>query len=266
METGLKDKVVIVTGGGSNIGLAISTAFANEGSNVVIAEKDVKQGSKAVEKITGMGGKAKVIETDVTSVESVQNMVKSVVDEYGKIDVLVNNVGWDDFKLFMKTAPAEYDKYININYKQVLICCNAVLTHMIEQKGGKIVNISSDAGRVGENREAIYSGCKAGVIGFSKALSKEVGRFGIHVNCVCPGATLPEEGAAGELSMFSGPDGLIAKFFGDEKVVKGMAKLYPIGRLGKASEIASVAVFFASDAASYCTGQTLSVSGGYSTL
>jgi len=266
MDLGLKAKVAIVTGGGSNIGRAISGALAREGAITVIAELSEKDGQKVADQIKNAGGMAKVIKTDVTDNQSVQDMVKAVLDEFGKIDVLVNNVGWDDFTTFMEIPVERYDKYINLNFRHFLLCTRAVLPSMIERKSGRIINIGSDAGRIGEYRESIYSGCKAGVIGFSKAIAKEVGRFGITVNVVCPGATIPETDAMGEKSMFA--EDWFTKFplstaEGQEKIAKSA---YPLRRLGKAEDIANAVLSFASDAANYVTGQTLSVSGGYSML
>ncbi len=265
MDLGLKDKTVIVTGGGSNIGRAISLTFAREGADVVIAELDEKQGEKVAEEARAEDGNAIVIKTDVTDYESVRAMVSAVLDRFGKIDVLVNNVGWDDFKLFLDTKPERWDKYIALNFRHQLNCIHLVLPHMMERKSGRIVNLGSDAGRVGEYRESLYSGCKAGVIALSKSVAKEVGRYGITVNVVCPGATVPVPEEVGELSMFSGKDEdhNVIGLFPDEESRKAVAKAYPLRRLGKAQDIANAVVFLASDAASWITGQTLSVSGGY---
>jgi NAD(P)-dependent dehydrogenase (short-subunit alcohol dehydrogenase family) len=268
MDLGLKDKTVIVTGAGSNIGRGIAHAFAAEGANVIVADIVEKDGQKVVNEIKSKGGKAKLIKTDVTDYNSVQAMVKAVLDEFGKIDVLVNNVGWDDFKPFMETIPQRWEKYIALNYRQQLNCIHSVLPHMIERKSGRIVNIGSDAGRIGEYRESVYSGCKAAVMTFSKAVAKEVGRFGITINNVCPGATLPSPEETGELSMFSGKDEdhAVMKLFPTEESKEKLAKAYPLRRLGKPQDIANATVFLASDAAEYITGQTLSVSGGYTMI
>ena len=264
MDLGLTGKTVVVTGGGSNIGRAISLAFAREGSNVVIAELDEFQGKKVADQAnaTRGGGRCIVVKTDVTKLDKVEAMVKKTLEEFGKIDVLVNNVGWDKPQLFTETDPAFWDKVIALNYRSDLNCIKAVLPHMIERKGGSIVSIGSDAGRVGEFREAVYSGCKAGVIALSKAIAREVGRYGIRLNVVCPGVTVPSPEEMGEESMWKGD---IAKMFTPETQEK-IAKSYPLRRLGKGQDIANAVVFLASDAASFITGQTLSVSGGYSMM
>lgn len=262
MELGLKGKTVIVTGGGSNIGRAITVAFAREGSNIVMAEIDEAQGKKVADQVNalGTGGRCIVVKTDVTKLDEVEVMIKKAKDEFGKIDVLVNNVGWDLLQLFTETTPEFWDKVVTLNYRSDLNCIKSVLPHMIEQKGGSVVSISSDAGRVGEFKEAVYAGCKAGVIALSKAIAREVGRYGIRLNCVCPGMTIPKEDVA-EASMWKG----VSEFFTPE-VLDKMKSAYALRRLGTAEEVANAVVFLASDAASFITGQTLSVSGGYSMM
>jgi len=262
MDLGLTGKTAIVTGGASNIGRAISLAFCREGSNVVIADIDEVQGKKVADQAKELGGKAIVVKTDVTKYAEVESMVKKTIEEFKKIDVLVNNVGWDIPQLFIDTKEDFWDRVININYRSDLNCIKAVLPHMIEQKSGAIVSIGSDAGRVGEFREAVYSGCKAGVIALSKAVAREVGRFGIRLNVVCPGVVVPSPEEIGEQSMWKGAT---SKFFTPE-VQEKAAKAYALRRLGKAGDIANAVVFLASDAANYITGQTLSVSGGYSMM
>ena len=162
---------------------------------------------------------------------------------------------------FTNTTPEFWDKVITLNYRSDLNCIKTVLPHMTEQKGGSIVSISSDAGRVGEFREAVYSGCKAGVIALSKAIAREVGRYGIRLNAVCPGVVIPEEDAISETSMWKGA----IQFFGPE-VLEKMQKAYALRRLGTAEEVANTVIFLASDAASFITGQAISVSGGYSMI
>jgi 2-hydroxycyclohexanecarboxyl-CoA dehydrogenase len=262
MELGLAGKTVIVTGGGSNIGRAITFAFAKEKCNVVIADIDEEQGKKVAKEASAMGGKAIGIKTDVTSWESVQAMIKKAIEQFGKIDVLVNNAGFVSNKLFLKKPVEEYDKELKINYLGVIYCTRAVLDHFVEKKAGKIVNIASDSGRVGEPREAVYSGTKGAVIAFGKAIAKEAGRFGINVNTICPGATVPEKpGTAGKDSMWAG--NVTVEMIPRETKEKIISQ-YPLGRMGKPEDTANAAVFLASDAAAFITGQTLSVSGGFS--
>jgi len=265
VDLGLAGKTVIVTGGGSNIGRSIVLTFAKEGANVAIAEIDEKQGQKVADeaKALGKSGRIILIKTDVTNWDSVQAMVQKTLKEFGKIDVLLNVVGWTFDRLFIEKPREEWEKEINLNFWSVINCTRAVLDHMIERKSGAIVSIGSDAGRMGEFREAVYGGTKGAVIAMSKAIAREVGRYNIRLNVVCPGATIPEDAAhVGELSMFKGitKDAIPAEM--KEKIIKG----YPLRRLATSQEIANVVVFLASDAASYITGQTLSVSGGYTMM
>ena len=262
MNLGLAGKTAIVTGGGSNIGRAISLCFAQEGANVVIAELQKTSGEKVAEVANALkaGGRSIAVETDVTKRDTVDALVKKTVDEFGKVDILVNNVGWDKIMYFIETTPDLWDKIIDINYKGVLNCTKAVLPHMIEQNGGSIINLGSDAGRVGEFKEAVYGGCKGAVIAFTKAVARETGRYGIRLNVVCPGMTIPAEEEVGKGSMWED-----VTFFSPEAREKA-AKSYPLRRLGKPQDVANAVVFLASDAASFVTGQTLSASGGYSMM
>ena len=263
MDLGLKGKNVIITGGGSNIGRAITLAFAEEGANIVIADIDEKQAGKVAEKAKELGaGKAMALKTDVTSFEAVEATVNKTKDEYGSVDILVNNVGWDIQQLFVDTGPDFWDKVIQINYRSVLNCTKAVLGPMMEQGKGTIVSIGSDAGRVGEFREAVYGGTKGAVIAFTKAVAREVGKFNVRLNVVCPGVTIPaSEEEYGEDSGWK----LSAGFFTDE-IKEKIKKGYPLRRLGTSRDIANAVLFMASDASNFITGQTLSVSGGYSMM
>ena len=264
MDLGLKGKTAIVTGGGSNIGRAIALTLAREGVNVVIAELDEVQGKKvaAEAKALKAGGETAVIKTDVTDLASVENLVRKTLDKFGKIDILINNVGWDNLMFFVETTPDFWDKVINLNYKSVLNCVKAVLPHMIERKSGAIVSMGSDAGRMGDPREAVYGGTKGAIIAFTKAVARENGRFGIRLNVVCPGATIPDRAEdIGEQSMWK----MGFDFFTPEMKEK-WSKSYALRRLGTPQEVANAVVFLTSDAASFITGQTLSVSGGYSMM
>lgn len=263
MELGLEGKTIIVTGGDSNIGRAITLAFAKEKSNVVIASLDQEQGQKVVKEAEAQGGKAVAIKTDVTDHGSVEAMVKRTLEMFGNIDALVNNAGWVANKLFMEEPREEYETEIKINYLGVINCTRAVLDHMIERKDGRIVNISSDAGRMGQSRGAVYSGTKAAAIAFGKSIAREVGRFGITVNTICPGLTVPEK--PGTVSKTSQWAGVTLDMIPPEMKEKAISQ-YPMGRLGKPEEVANAVVFLASDAANFITGQTLSVSGGFSMM
>ena len=260
---GLEGKTAIITGGGSNIGRGIVLGFAKEKANIVLADIDEAQAKKVAKEADALGGSTTVIKTDVTNWDAVQSMAKQTLDKYGEIDILVDVVGWDNMQLFSATTPSLWDKIIKINYVSVLNCFKAVLPHMIERKYGKIVNIGSDAGRMGEYTEAVYSGTKGAVIALSKAVAREVGRYGININVVCPGVTVPEsKDAVGKDTLWTED---MLKIFTPEAQAKA-AKGYPLRRLGKASDIANAVLFLASDRASYITGQTLSVSGGYTMM
>jgi 2-hydroxycyclohexanecarboxyl-CoA dehydrogenase len=264
MDLGLSGKTVIVTGGASNIGRAIALGFAREGSNVVIADIDEGQAQKVTSEADalGGGGRTVVVRADVTNHEDVQAMVGRASDEFGRIHILVNNVGWVLDRLFLDQPRAEWEKVVNVNLWSVINCVQAVLPQMVEDGYGRIVSISSEAGRMGEYREAVYSACKAGIIGLTKSLAREVGRYGITLNAVCPALTVP--GSEEEISDHSiWKAGL--QVFTPEAQEKAK-KLYPLRRLGTGQDTANAVVFLASDAAGFITGQTLSVSGGYTMM
>lgn len=264
MDLGLKDKVVIVTGGGANIGRAISLAFAREGAKVVVADWDEPQAKKLEPEFQKLGAESFIRRTDVTNFEDVQGMVRDANDRFGPIDVLVNNVGWNRDELFINTTPETWDKIIAINYRGNLNCTRAVLDQMIERKSGAIISLGSDAGRMGEYMEAVYGGCKGAVIAFMKAIAREVGRHGIRVNTVCPALTVPESAdTIGERSLWSAD--MLERLAGaaQQKIVRG----YPLRKVGRPRDIASMVVFLASnEAAGHVTGQTISVNGGYTMM
>lgn len=264
MELGLRNKTVIVTGGGSNIGRAIVHAFAAEGANIAIAELAPAQGEKVAAEVAAMssGSRAMVIACDVTDPAQVDSMVRQSIAEFGSVDVLVNNVGWTIDRLFLEKPREEWEKEVRVNLWSGINCIHAVLPHMVERQAGAIVSISSDAGRMGEYREAVYSACKAGIIALSKAIARETGRYGLRVNVVCPGLVVPsaDESISPESMWHQMRD-----VFTDE-VLERVKRSYILRRLAKASEVANAVVFLASDAASFITGQTLSVSGGYTMM
>jgi 2-hydroxycyclohexanecarboxyl-CoA dehydrogenase len=265
MDLKLGGKSVIVTGGGSNIGRAISLAFAREGVHLTIAEIDEGQGTKVAAEARGQGAaSAALVPTDVTRWESVQAMVRDVEDRRGVVDVLVNNVGWTHDRLFVEKERSEWEKEIQLNLWGMINCTRAVLDGMIAKKSGAIVSMGSDAGRMGEFREGVYGACKAGVIALSKSIAREVGRHGIRLNVVCPGMTIPEsEDDIGSLSMWAQDTN---RAFSTPEMQARIAKAYPLRRVGHPDDIAPAIVFLASDAARFITGQTLSVSGGYTMM
>ena len=241
-----KDRVVIVTGAGSGIGRAIAHGFAKEGATSVIAELRSDAGENVAEEIKKEGGKALAIKTDVANREEVLAMVKKVKDECGKVDILVNNAALTtmSFNYFHDMKPEEWEKEIAVDWIGVLNCCYAVIPHMIEQKSGKIVSITSDASKISTPRQSVYSGNKAAIAGFSRTIAGELARFGINVNCVAPGTV--------NTPATQGLGGII------EKMIKGVPKK----RLAEPEEIAGVVMFLCSKEADYMTGQHISVSGG----
>lgn len=263
MDLELKGKSVIVTGGGSNIGRAIVLAFAAEGAHITIGDVDTAQAEKTAGFATKLGAASvQVLKTDVTSLEQVQAMFKAASDRHGRVDVLVNNVGWDSLMFFTQTTPEFWRKVIDINYVGVLNCTKTALDIMIKQNGGAIVSISSDASRQGEPREAVYGGVKAAINSFMKTIARENGRYGIRCNVVCPGVTLPETAdEVGGSSMWTNADSM----FTPEQLDK-VTKALPLRKVGRPQDVANAVVFLASAKAGHVTGQVLSVSGGYSMI
>src|SRR6266498_927008 len=265
MELNLAGKSVIVTGGGSNIGRAIGLAFAREGVHLTIAEIDEGQGKKAVGEAQKQGAaSATVVPTDVTKWDSVLAMVKDVESRLGRVDVLVNNVGWTHDHLFIEKERAEWEKEIQINLWGMINCTRAVLDGMIARKAGAIVSMGSDAGRMGEFREGVYGACKAGVMALSKSIAREVGKFGIRLNVVCPGMTMPaSDDEIGALSMWQAQEN---RAWRTPEMQARIAKAYPLRRVATPEDVTGAVLFLASDAAGFVTGQTLSVSGGYTMM
>ena len=265
MELGLKGKNVLVTGGGNNIGRAIVLAFAAEGCNIAIAELNHAAGKRVAAEVAALesGASAIVVDADVTDQARTDAMMTEAIDRLGSVDVLVNNVGWTIDRLFTDKSRDEHVKEVDVNLWGAINCIHAVLPHMIERQSGAIVSISSDAGRMGEYREAVYSACKAGVIALSKSLARETGRYGLRFNMVCPGLVVPDQSeVSGTESMWS--QGMQDLF--TEEVLERVKRAYPLRRMGTAPEVANAVVFLASDAAGFITGQTLSVSGGYTMM
>ena len=260
MDLHLAGKTAIVTGGGSNIGRSISHGFAKEGANVVIADMDESQGNMVLEEVKKIGAQAIFVKTDITDNDQVLAMVKHATDQFGQVDILVNNVGWWVDEFFMAEKREKWEKGISINYMGMVNCTRAVLDQMVERKEGVVVSLGSDAGRMGEFREGIYAGCKAAVIALTKSLARELGKSGIRLNVVCPGLTIPEnKEAIGDNSLWTGD---MLDVFTPEAQVRA-AKAYPLRKVGTAEEVADAVLFMASGRASHITGQTLSVSGGY---
>ena len=261
MDFGLKDKVVIVTGAAQGIGRATALTFAEEGSKVGLADLNIEGATAVAQEIASKGGQALPIKIDFTKLADAREMVKQTIDKFGQLDVLVNvGAAWR-INFFMNMTEDDWDFEIACVYRNVLNCCRAALEHMIERKSGKIVSIGSDAGRVGEPNQPVYSGAKGGVIAFNKALAKDVARHGILVNCVCPSMTVGERRVEMEQELEASGDEEAIKRYRDQ--MQRIIRMYPVRKLGVPQDIANMVVFLASDRANHITGQTISVNGGY---
>jgi 2-hydroxycyclohexanecarboxyl-CoA dehydrogenase len=247
----MSNRVALVTGSAQGIGKGIATTLAEHGFRVAVADLNLDVAEQTAKELSATGAEAIAVSIDVTSLDSVRAAVTSVAADLGPVEVLVNNVGWDDFMSFVDTDEAFWEKVMNINYLGALRVIKTVVPGMIERRFGRVVNIGSDAGRVGSSLESVYSGAKGGIIAFTKTLAREVATKGITANTVCPGPT-----DTPALQSF-------LKGSGDaEKVLAGMTRAVPMKRLGTPADIGPAVAFFASDAAAFVTGQTLSVSGG----
>ena len=246
-----KNQTVIVTGGGGGIGGATCRRFAQAGAKVAVFDRDLAAAQKVAEGITAQGGSAAAFACDITDRAQVDAAVKAATEQLGPIDVLVNNAGWDVFKPFTKTTPDEWAKLIAINLTGALHMHHAVLPGMAARKAGRIVNIASDAARVGSSGEAVYAACKGGLVAFSKTIAREHARHGITVNVVCPGPT--DTALFADYKLGAG---------NPEKLEEAFRRSIPLGRIGQPDDLPGAILFFASDDAAYVTGQVLSVSGG----
>ncbi len=246
---GLAGKRVIITGGASGIGRSIARRFAEEESDVIIFDANGPGAEETVAMIEAAGGNASAFAVDITDRAQIDAAVRAAEDS-GPIDVLVNNAGWDRMETFLETDVDLWKKVIAINLYGPLHMHHAVLPGMVKNGGGRVINISSDAGRVGSSGEAVYSACKGGIISFSKTVARELARAGIQVNVVCPGPT--------DTPLFA------AVAVGDKgaKIAEGLKRAIPMRRLAEPSDFPGIVCFLASDDAGFITGQTISVSGG----
>ena len=238
----MTSRVALVTGGAGGIGRAIVAALAADGHRVA-------SGDIAAD--TAIEGAALIVQLDVTDTSSVDRAVAQVERELGPIEILVNTAGWDEFHAFLETEEEFWDRVIDLNYKGCLRVCRRVVPGMAEREYGRVVNISSDAARVGSSQEAVYAGAKAAQVAFGKTLARELARRGVTVNSVCPGPT--------ETPLL---EGMLGAGAASANMVEALRKAVPMRRLGRPEDVASAVAFLVSDAAGYITGQTLSVSGG----
>lgn len=246
-----ENKTAIVTGGGGGIGGATAHRLAAEGACVAVFDMNLAAAEEVAADIRAAGGQAAAFRCDITNRAQVDAALAATQTQLGPVAVLVNNAGWDSFKPFIKTVPAEWDKLIAINLTGALHMLHAVLPGMVERGHGRVVNVASDAARGGSSGEAVYSACKGGLVALSKTLAREHARHGITVNVVCPGPT----DTALLASVTEGARD-------PAKLIEAFKSAIPLGRLGRGEDLASAIAFMGSDDASFVTGQVLSVSGG----
>jgi 2-hydroxycyclohexanecarboxyl-CoA dehydrogenase len=241
----LNDKTAIVTGAASGIGLATAQTLAEAGARVFLADIARDNGEAAAESIRNRGHQGEYIYLDVTDDASIAACAEGFAGKAGAADIIVNGAGWGRITPFWETTPEFWNKVVNLNFIGPMKLVKAFLPRMMERNTGKIVNIGSDAGRVGSLGETVYAGAKGGIIAFTKSLAREVARYNINVNCVCPGPT--------ETPLLHQVP---------EKHLEAFKRAIPFRRFGKPQEIADAILFFASSRSDYITGQVLSVSGG----
>jgi 2-hydroxycyclohexanecarboxyl-CoA dehydrogenase len=247
---GLKDRIVVVTGGANGIGAAIARRLAEEGCAVGIFDLDDAAGEKVAGEIRAGGGRASLHVVDITDYDAVSRAVESVESSFGPVSFLVNNAGWDRAANFLDTTPEFWRKVVAINLFGPLNMNHVVLRGMAARGFGRVVNIASDAGRVGSSGEAVYSACKGGIIALTKTLARELVGKGVILNTICPGPT----DTAILRSFLEGPDGT--------RIAEGLKRAIPMRRLGAPEDYPGLVAFLLSDDAAYITGQTISVSGG----
>ncbi|HYY73504.1 MAG TPA: glucose 1-dehydrogenase [Solirubrobacterales bacterium] len=247
----MPERTALVTGGGRGIGRAISLALAADGRAVAIGDVRERDAAESVKAIEAHGGRAVAIAMDVTDAGAVAAGVARASGLLGPVEILVNNAGWDELRPFLETDESFWDRVIEVNFKGCLRVTREALPGMVERGWGRVVNIGSDAGRVGSSLESVYAGAKGAVIAFTKTIAREVAQAGVTANCVCPGPTrtpmLEAMAAGGERG---------------EKLIGSLERAVPMHRLGEPEDVAAAVAFLASERASYITGQTLSVSGG----
>lgn len=244
----MEQRVAFITGAGSGIGREIAQTLARKGIHIVVADIQETTAQETVTLISQENQSAMAVFCDVTNLQNVHQAVIKATERFGKIDILVNNAGWDKVEPFLQSDPQTWEKIININLLGQIHTCKEILPMMIEKKYGKVVNIASDAARVGSSGEAVYSAAKGGVIAFTKTLAREMARYQLNINCVAPGPS--DTPLFKEISSYN------------EGITGALEKAIPFRRLAQPKDIAGAVSYFISDDAAYVTGQTLSVSGG----
>jgi NAD(P)-dependent dehydrogenase (short-subunit alcohol dehydrogenase family) len=246
LDLGLRDRSAVVTGGAAGIGRETARYLAREGAHLLIADRDAEAVAATVEEIRGGGVRCEGFVLDVRRFEECEGMVRAAGDAFGAVDVLVTAAGVNLERFFLETRPEEWTDLLDVNLRGVMNACHCAGRVMAEQRRGSIVTIASEAGKLGEKRMVVYAASKGGVIGFTKALATEMGRYGVRVNAVCPGVTRTA---------------MTAHYPAEQ--LERAASFYPLGRLGEPADTAALITFLASEQASWMTGQAVSVSGGF---
>jgi len=241
----LAGKVALVTGAAQGIGKAVALLLARNGADMVVSDINLEKAEETAKEVQTLGRKALAIKVDVAKLGDVEKMVEGILAQFGKVDILVNNAGIARDKLILRMTEEDWDAVLNINLKGTFNCTKAVVRHMSKQKSGKIVNIASVVGEMGNAGQGNYAASKAGVIGFTKTIAREFAQRGINVNAIAPGYI--------ETPM---TDAL------PEKTKEELKRLIPMDRLGKPDDVAEAVLFLVSDSANYITGQVLNVNGG----
>jgi 2-hydroxycyclohexanecarboxyl-CoA dehydrogenase len=245
----LQDRVAVVTGGGRGIGEAIVGGLAAAGASVAVWDLDEERALEVAKAVAGeYGGRTAGVRVNVSDASSVDAAVSRTEEDLGAIDILVNNAGVDVIGPFLDSDPAAWARIIDVNLRGPITTCHRIVRDMVARGRGRVVNLGSDAGKVGSSGEAVYSATKGGVIAFTKTLAREVASSGVTVNCVCPGPT--DTALLDQVAQAS------------QKLYDSLARAIPLKRIAQPGDIAPAVVFLASDEAGYITGQALSVSGG----
>jgi len=241
----LAGKVALVTGGAQGIGKAVALLLARNGADIAVSDINLEKAEETVKEVQALGRKALAIKADVATSGDVEKMVDAILSQFGKVDILINNAGIARDKLILRMTEEDWDAVLNINLKGTFNCTKAVVRHMSKQKSGKIVNIASVVGEMGNAGQGNYAASKAGVIGFTKTIAREFAQRGINVNAIAPGYI--------ETPM---TDAL------PDKVKEELKRMIPLDRLGKPEDVAEAVLFLVSESANYITGQVLNVNGG----
>jgi 3-oxoacyl-[acyl-carrier protein] reductase len=241
----LKGKIALVTGAAQGIGRSVALLLAQKGVDIVISDINLEKAEETAKEVEALGRKVMAIRADVANTKDVERMVEAILERFGQIDILVNNAGIARDKLILRMTEEDWDAVLNVNLRGTFNCTKAVIRHMSKQRKGKIVNIASVVGEMGNVGQANYSASKAGVIGFTKTIAREFAQRGINVNAIAPGYI--------ETPMTEALP---------EKVKEELRRMIPLERLGRPEDVAQAVLFLVSEASSYITGQVLNVNGG----